>query len=413
MGKIKKHIIDIYIILNIVFVFVSSYLRLIEKIGYKNYGKYIHIACIINIVVLLILTILKKKSKKLEVKVLDLLLLLMFLFGLISVVYAYDVKIAINGIGPRYEGIYAIGYYLSLAYLSSYSKNKKLIINVILVTGLVQTLYAICQVYNLFHVVRYINYKTVWATGFNFNPNFYATYVLLCLLYSIGLYYENNSLFRKLVFIFFVCVFMVGLLIANATSCAVGFIISYICILIYSLKKKEYKKLFCITIVIIITTFIVFKLGKTTLIRDLNRTGYEIAEVSKGNFDDQFGTKRMALWKKTMKIVPNYLLHGVGLDNFSKVLNGKPIIVGRLVYDKAHNEFLQILVTEGIFCLISYLLFYLMIVIGGIKKGFKNNNIYLVIPIIGYLVQAFFNISVIDVAPIFWIGVGFLICRGD
>jgi hypothetical protein len=45
------------------------------------------------------------------------------------------------------------------------------------------------------------------------------------------------------------------------------------------------------------------------------------------------------------------------------------------------------------------------------KDNKKNKEIYLILPIIGYLVQAQFNISVIEVAPFFYIGLGLLIDR--
>ena len=76
--------------------------------------------------------------------------------------------------------------------------------------------------------------------------------------------------------------------------------------------------------------------------------------------------------------------------------------------DKAHNEYLQIGATIGIPALIVYLAF-----IGQIlykeRNMFKNKATFiLVIPILGYLAQAFFNISTIGVAPIFWFLLGII-----
>ena len=64
------------------------------------------------------------------------------------------------------------------------------------------------------------------------------------------------------------------------------------------------------------------------------------------------------------------------------------------------------MVTQGIFSLISYLALFAIVTKKGIKHSFKQNEVFLVLPIIGYLVQAFFNISVIEVAPIFYIALG-------
>jgi putative inorganic carbon (HCO3(-)) transporter len=69
------------------------------------------------------------------------------------------------------------------------------------------------------------------------------------------------------------------------------------------------------------------------------------------------------------------------------------------------------LITQGIFSLIAYLSLYGTIIIKKIKS--KEKNIYLILPIIGYLTQAFFNISVIEVAPFFYISLGILNSRYD
>ena len=82
-----------------------------------------------------------------------------------------------------------------------------------------------------------------------------------------------------------------------------------------------------LTIVLSITCLTV-ALKKTTLIRDFTQMGKETARIAKGNVDDNYGSKRMYIWKETLKIVPNYLLHGVGIDSFHKAFNGKGIVLG-------------------------------------------------------------------------------------
>ena len=130
--------------------------------------------------------------------------------------------------------------------------------------------------------------------------------------------------------------------------------------------------------------------------------------VSTGEIKDTYGTKRAFVWKKALAEVPKHWSTGIGIDNVFYIYDGMPIIYkNKTAYDKVHNEYLQILITEGIFCLISYLIFYFLV----LKKNIKytlNNNIYLLLPVVGYLVQAFFNISVIEVAPLFYVSMGLL-----
>lgn len=80
-----------------------------------------------------------------------------------------------------------------------------------------------------------------------------------------------------------------------------------------------------------------------------------------------------------------------------------------IIFDKAHNEYLHIAVTTGVPALMAYLYFVLNIVIKAIKNVGKNIMIIpLLCSVIGYLVQAFFNISVVSVAYVYWIALGML-----
>lgn len=86
---------------------------------------------------------------------------------------------------------------------------------------------------------------------------------------------------------------------------------------------------------------------------------------------------------------------------FIKAHNGIP--------DKAHNEYLNIAVTLGIPALIVYMIFLIAIVLPNLKYIFKRKDIFIILSIIGsYLVQAFFNISTIGIAPIFWLCLGII-----
>ncbi len=77
--------------------------------------------------------------------------------------------------------------------------------------------------------------------------------------------------------------------------------------------------------------------------------------------------------------------------------------------DKAHNEYLQIAVTLGIPALMVYVIFLGMIIFPNFKYIFKQKYRFILLSIIGsYLVQAFFNISTIGIAPLFWFVLGII-----
>ena len=77
--------------------------------------------------------------------------------------------------------------------------------------------------------------------------------------------------------------------------------------------------------------------------------------------------------------------------------------------DKAHNEYLHIAVTTGIPSLLVYLTLIAQIVLKGLFR-LKNCKIMLLLlsSVIGYMTAAFFIISVVSVAYVYWIFLGLL-----
>jgi putative inorganic carbon (HCO3(-)) transporter len=76
--------------------------------------------------------------------------------------------------------------------------------------------------------------------------------------------------------------------------------------------------------------------------------------------------------------------------------------------DKAHNEYLHMAAVTGIPSLLIYLFLIVLIFWRNIPLMLKDKSKIIVgLAVIGYLIQAFSNISVIAVAPIFWIILGF------
>ena len=410
--KFIKHfdiILLIYLILNVVYINVGSYLIIKRAIPtlYFSYGYILFL--IINIFLIKFLVI----SKKYKKNIIDIILKLIIIFAIISTVLSFDIGVSLYGYYIRNEGLFTILYYLSLLFLSSFVKkeHRNILIYSILLGGFIQSIYSIFQKFGLFqiHSLLYNNINAIH--GFTTHPNFFGTLMLLCLSYSLGLYIDSKKIKTTILFTILSCSFFISLLISNTLSAMVGLIVVLLFLLIYSIKNKCIKKfiLICILFGYILCMF--HFTGKTHLLNDFVKTKNETTNIAKGDLNGSYGTGRVTIWKETIKVVPKYLLHGVGIDNFANLFNGKRVIIGNDYFDKAHNEYLQILATMGIFSLLSYLSLHFIIVKNGIKTAFKNNKVYFILPIIGYLVQAQFNISVIEVAPFFYISLGLLADR--
>ncbi len=410
MKKFKDNVLSIYLIVNIVLIFFSCYLSYTEVIKYKSFISLYGTLLFLNFIIFIVLLI----RKKIKLHIYDFFILLMIIFGVISTIFAIRSNVALYGFTGRYEGLISLLYYYSIFLISSCipKEQRKMIVYTILVMGLTELVYGLLQVMNMDIVKTIIHDKTLWVTGYTYNPNFFGIIMLISLCYSLGLFIENSSLKRRIIYIILFILFLIGLLLSNTTSCVVGLIFILIYLIFYCIRNKNINSLLVVLILVINITFIMNQFGYTTIVNDLIRTKNETVEIAKGNVDGYYGTRRIKIWSETMKIVPKNLVHGVGIDNFFFAFGSKPLIIKVYMYDKAHNEFLQILITEGIFALISYLLFYISVLLIGFKNNYKKYH-YLLLTPIAYLIQAFFNISVIEIAPIFFISLGLLIDRSD
>jgi len=134
---------------------------------------------------------------------------------------------------------------------------------------------------------------------------------------------------------------------------------------------------------------------------------YEMHEILHGNFNDDFGTYRIFLWKRTFGIFSEFPILGSGPDTYAirfmaKYTQDVAAIGPLTINDTAANVYLTMLINIGVVGLGIYLVF----VFSQLKKGIKNINEYssiLLISIVCYLVQDFFNLSVVIVTPIFWL----------
>ncbi len=131
-------------------------------------------------------------------------------------------------------------------------------------------------------------------------------------------------------------------------------------------------------------------------------------------FSHEWGSNRGQVWayltSAFFKLGPVQIFIGTGPDTIYQVLQhffSDQMSIGQLLdFDSAHNEYLQYLITTGIFGLTAYLTF----VISGITRYFRSSEnkahpylFAITLSCLCYAVQACFNISMITTTPFFFI----------
>lgn len=148
-----------------------------------------------------------------------------------------------------------------------------------------------------------------------------------------------------------------------------------------------------------------------------------LENVEKFGFEgnETLGSSRGYIWSRSIPLLKHYLFVGSGPDTYAFVFPQFDV-VGKLkafdkvseIVDKPHNMYLQIGINTGVVSLIAIIALFAMYLVSCIKLYIrcKFTNMYEVIGVAifaavsGYLGAAFFNDSLVSVAPVFWVLLG-------
>ncbi|WP_353097096.1 hypothetical protein [Tissierella praeacuta] len=159
----------------------------------------------------------------------------------------------------------------------------------------------------------------------------------------------------------------------------------------------------------LITFIVLYALYDCNIAGNVNRYG---GLSSYFLFNDDWGTARGYIWRKAMECYQS-------LSLWKKIVGFGPETFGILVmretannpynqlFDSAHNEYLHLLTTVGFAGLTAYLIF----IFGYVRRCFVYRDktpyiIAIMFAVICYSVQAFVNLNLPIVTPIFWLLLG-------
>ena len=128
------------------------------------------------------------------------------------------------------------------------------------------------------------------------------------------------------------------------------------------------------------------------------------------------GSGRFYLWNIAWQSFKKHWVFGVGLDNLKGAFTENPLWFSYMkVSNQAHNEYLQVLATQGLFAFINYFSLLLITLVKGIKRVLKCEEeedrvvtwIFLSM-LVGYMVASFFLFRAFNVVMYFFIVIGMI-----
>lgn len=366
--------------------------------------------------ILLILLLINYKKLELDKK--DYVILVFAILIFISTMLSSSVKTSIIGEKNRYEGMLAFYTYILIYFCAKkflQYKNNRTLLNILHILYISISILGILQYYiklptnDLYPI---FNKGTCGTFG---NTNFMGSFISMGIPIFIITYIIKGD---KISFITSLLVFFC-LIACRARSGWVAFGIFSIILLIYLIKNKN-KKLFKRAVILVVCFIMIFMLlylpEKSIVKQKINQVKNDVTIAKTKGLNDKLGSSRIQVWKIVIELIEKYPIFGVGTDNLKKGIADNLtetsinlILRAKSPIDKAHNEYLHIAVTLGILSLVIYLTLLCMIVFPKLKNILKQEKTFIILSaIISYLVQAFFNISTIGVAPLFWLALGLL-----
>ena len=358
---------------------------------------------IFSIVILVFLIREKTKLKGLEIK----LLLLYLGVVLVASLCAYKPILALLGASKtagRFEGLLTLFFYavIFISARNHFVISRKNLFFYLSVQGLVAS-YSILQFYGIDPLVQYLNFRKGCYSTIG-NQNFFGSYVVTLLTLSCGLFIMD----RRPKTLFLCMLFFGALLASNTRGCWMAFVTIFFFSL-FLLTKKKYLMPFMA--ILLSFTFVAFTMNYTGENHIKGRASSIDNQIS---MHDSAGSGRVIIWKMTLQAIEENPILGTGPENLKehfirtdneyflayKKSKGKTV-------DKAHSEILHIAAVSGIPAAIIFVLFLATLFWKKRRTIFNfNSSTIISMCIMVYFLQSLFNISIITVAPLFWVLLG-------
>lgn len=342
-----------------------------------------------------------------KVSIASLVFLVMLTFSLF---FAMDLKESLLGRVYRFEGYLTIVMYLFLFWGSRFIRDDRWVLKALLISVVVQSIYGIAQSYGYDPILR-DDVRIYWLSAFGAsgNPNFYGSFMVMALPLSIWYTFKQNKFIGHILY----AMVFYALLASMTRGAWLGACVGLFVALWIARKSPSY--LSKVSMVLLISFVLLVQFNQShhnQVITQALSIPKEAVEVfTQAEEAPKAGSYRIFIWTHVVELIESRPLTGYGFDYLPKLFfehyqTDMNTVMGSLMtIDKAHNEYLNLAVSAGIPSLLAYLSLLLLVLSQSMKKGSN----FIIAIIIAYLVQAFFNISVVSVAFLFWILLGRLV----
>ena len=317
--------------------------------------------------------------------------------------------------------IFTGGVYICFKHLKNYGVKE--CFDILLAVCFCACLYGLLQAcrFDLFFrnidITKEFGIRPVSTFG---NPNFLASFTLLCLPYSLLLFSKAKGIKQNLISGLVILVLALFLTISGTRSAWLGLLGSGAIFLIISPGFRQVFKNKILKVFVLTVLFILCLYGSGYLIKTGNSTAplARISETKQALKSDNIALKtkeliaplhqRLMMWHCALENFKDNPLLGKGLNSFqlyypfcqSKLIAQNPALDRiKIQANAAHNEYLEILSEGGIITFLAYITFWVLFFTSVVKKLKDLNQdervfyVILLLGIIGVLLDNTLNIT--------------------
>ncbi|MFA5820510.1 MAG: O-antigen ligase family protein [Candidatus Gracilibacteria bacterium] len=295
-----------------------------------------------------------------------------------STILSVAPELSFFGSYERLQGLYSqliyVGLFLFIFNCLDDKKDQKVFLNSLLLISVIISIYAILQKVGLdFFDAGITRSSGLFGRSFATlgQPDFLGQFLLFPIWLSLGFAFTEK---KKAIYVVSIILLILALIFTRNRASMLGLLLGAIFFVFYFLPlKKSARFLLALALVVAFSAFIFFIAPE---LRSL--------------------LSRFYIWQGAFALFPSHPLFGFGPETFSIVFQkvANPALFSlenfNQIADRAHNEYLDILLNQGLFGLSIYLTTIISTLSLLLKK---KSSPYLVAALISILISIFFSFS--------------------
>jgi len=319
----------------------------------------------------------------------DIPLLFFLFFQIVSTLFSIDRHTSIFGYYSRFNGglLSTICYlFLYWACVSNLNKKQRLsAVRYSLFAGLLVSLYGIAE---HFGIDKHIWIQDVQARVFSTlgQPNWLAAYLNILLFLTLPFLAFSNKKSKSIIYYLLFIIYYICFLFTKSRSGFLGFIVPFLFFIgtaVFFAGKKDdrkllYKVLSLLAVFVSLSVLIGTPVTNSSFLGGLENEELETVAVKAGEEKQPLVTPssniRKIVWKGAFNIWKKRPIFGTGPETFAysyywvRPKEHNLTSEWDFLYNKAHNEYLNVLATTGLFGLLSYLFLHVSLAVWTFKS---------------------------------------------